>query len=398
MKILILEDNGGKKDAIVAATREVQLNSEIKVVEYLKDYVLSVKSEEFDLIIADLVVRGFPGEEEPRDMTEQIIQHTRESSSANWKTPVVALTLYPQRAVENFEELNKRDITVITYDEEGEWKKSLHQKLASCVPAQQFEFVIVCALPKEAEAFELAGFEVEKMELICELVCRRIKIGGRFGVIVTAPRPGLVSAAIVCTQTILMFRPRLVCMSGICGGVPRAAKIYDVVIADVCHQNDHGKFTPSGFEPELYCVQLDPGLRARIDTLISANGFADGIGREIVLSKNEYPDGMNDLRPRVFFAPGSSGSAVIGDEAAVAQLGVQQRKLSAFEMESFSLYEASRLAISRPKYFSAKCVVDDGSPNKGDHFHRVAAMISAKVVYACIEAGVHEDRSKINRN
>ncbi|MBF4265150.1 nucleoside phosphorylase, partial [Vibrio anguillarum] len=36
-------------------------------------------------------------------------------------------------------------------------------------------------------------------------------------------------------------------------------------------------------------------------------------------------------------------------------------------------------------YFSAKSVVDNGNTSKGDEYHRVAALISAKAVYGLIK-------------
>lgn len=54
-------------------------------------------------------------------------------------------------------------------------------------------------------------------------------------------------------------------------------------------------------------------------------------------------------------------------------------------MESYALYEAARRSPLKPNYFSAKSVVDNGNTNKGDEYHRVAALISAKAVYGLIK-------------
>jgi hypothetical protein len=66
----------------------------------------------------------------------------------------------------------------------------------------------------------------------------------------------------------------------------------------------------------------------------------------------------------------------------------QHRKNTAFEMESFALYEAARLSVSQPRFFSAKTVVDDGTETKGDHFHRIGCILSAKVVHELISRGL----------
>ncbi len=52
------------------------------------------------------------------------------------------------------------------------------------------------------------------------------------------------------------------------------------------------------------------------------------------------------------------------------------------------MYEAARLSEQRPIFFAAKTVVDDGDKNKGDRFHRVGCMLSAKFVTAAIKSGI----------
>ena len=59
-------------------------------------------------------------------------------------------------------------------------------------------------------------------------------------------------------------------------------------------------------------------------------------------------------------------------------------------MESYALYEAARQSLERPLFFSAKAVVDNGNSSKGDEYHRVAAILSAKTVYEIISRGIYK--------
>jgi hypothetical protein len=61
-------------------------------------------------------------------------------------------------------------------------------------------------------------------------------------------------------------------------------------------------------------------------------------------------------------------------------------------MEVYSVYEAARHARKRTAFFAAKAVVDDGGENKGDSFHRVGCLLSAKFVVAAIKAGLADLR------
>lgn len=388
MKILILEDDDAKKDSVISLISEIDSEITIESVNNFCDYLKAITQDSFDLIIVDLVILAFSNEIEPQDMTERIIEVTRDFDCLNFRTPVVALTGFDDKAEENFKDLNSKDISVITFDGQSEqWKISIGDKVKSCIPPVHYDFVIICALPKEANAFSDAGYKVGEIKPYKNLSCRQIEIGAKRGVIVTAPRMGLVSSAITSTQAIDLFKPKLICMSGICGGADGEANIYDVVIPEICHQHDSGKWTNNGFEPELFSIPLDHGLRLKIEALISKSEFKTLIKKNVILQRNEFPKGTDSLEFDIFFAPTSSGSAVVADKENVALITGQKRKLSAFEMESFAIYEAARLSPIKPHFFSAKAVVDNGIL-KGDKFHRVACILSAKVVYECINSGL----------
>lgn len=211
------------------------------------------------------------------------------------------------------------------------------------------------------------------------LDCREISIGDQQAVIVTASRMGLVSCAITATQAIEAFSPSLICMSGICAGIKGKAKLLDIVIADSCHQHDFGKWSVNGYEPEVYSVPIKAKLRAQLKKIIDdEQDFASTICDKVEFEKNQLPDEMKRLAANVYLTPASSGSAVVADDKMVEIIKEQQRKGAIFEMESFALYEAARLHPREISFFSAKAVVDDGGPSKGDKFHRLACILSAK--------------------
>ena len=199
---------------------------------------------------------------------------------------------------------------------------------------------------------------------------------------------GLVSCAITTARAIDTFSPRVVAMSGICAGIKGKANIYDVVIPEICHQHDFGKWGAQGFEPEPYNVQLTQEVNLRIAEIIDNPDFKEAVASNMKVLRDELPTEMQLLEFNIFTAPTSSGSAVVSDEAMVEKIQGQHRKLAAFEMESYALYEAARLSQRQPKFFSAKSVVDDGGPSKGDNYHRVACILSAKVVYEILARGL----------
>lgn len=369
-------------NALLQHLRAQHASVELVVARTFTEYLKLIGREKFELLIVDLVVPQYDLTKEPIEMTSQIIEVTRgDYQCLNFRTPALVLTSFDEKAEENFRDLNGFDFGVVTFSNDNcNWSEALDRKIRNLPPNRHFDFVIVCALTKEAMGYADAGFDVKPPETISGLHCRPISIAGRSGVIVTAPRMGLVSCAITTTLAIGLFSPQLVCMSGICGGVPDATEIYDVVIAETCHQHDVGKWAQDVFKPEVYSIAIDHQLAQKIRGKLESPGFVEDIKSGITLRANEFPQGVNDFRAKVYLAPASSGSAVIADGKVVAQILGAQRKNAIFEMESYALYEAARLSLTSPVYFSAKSVVDDGGPNKGDHFHRVGCLLSAKVV------------------
>ncbi|MGO2419011.1 MAG: phosphorylase family protein [Vibrio casei] len=385
MKILIVEDNKDKLGAIVDQVRSAKPDIEITTCDVLVDFVAHVNKEKFDLLVTDLllpVVRG----REPEDVTLNIIEGARGFDSLNLQTPVIAITQFMESAETNYQDLNRHDINIITYSSESEdWKEPFIKKLFSCTPKVKYDFIIICALQKEADAYIEAGYTKAKTTIQHGLSCNEITIDDFTGLIIVPPRMGLVNASIVSARAIDLFEPHVICMSGICAGIEGKANIYDIVIPSQCDQHDSGKWTDEGFVSESYSVPLEHGIERTIDKLIKQKDLLDEIGENIVLNRAEMIGESGNLDINIYLAPTSSGSSVIADDSMLKQVTAQHRKKNAFEMESYALYEAARQSTLKPSYFSAKSIVDNGDSQKGDNYHRVAALISAKAVYGILK-------------
>lgn len=387
MKLLIVEDNENKLRLIKSALDEVNTNISITESNSIVDFVSKINREKFDLVVADLVLPIFNDiNEEPKDVTSNLIEKIRDYESKNYKTPVIAITQYSDSAESNFSDLNNHDINVITFKPDSiEWKDAFIRKVESCIPKLIYDFIIICALDKEADAFIEAGYIDATSYVKFGLSCRSITIDGKDGLIIVPPRMGLVNSSIASARAIDLFEPKLICMSGICAGIEGKADIYDIVIPSQCDQHDAGKWTSSGFVPESYAIPLKHETQVIIENIIKHQDFKEAISENVSFKRSEMIGESSKLNVKIYTATTSSGSSVIADEAMLNHVTEQHRKKTAFEMESYALYEAARQSTLQPIYFSAKAVVDNGDKNKGDEYHRVAALISAKAVYELIK-------------
>jgi nucleoside phosphorylase len=387
MKILILEDEDAKFELVHAHVVEIMPEAEIQREKNWLDYSRAVANAKFDLILLDLIVPRSAKDGTVEDHHEQLVETTRDYGSKSFRTPAIVLTRHNLDEGEFMHDLNLVDINVISFNDHGEWREALKIKLLAAQPTKKFDVVIVCGLEKEVKAFKGLTDTWGPVKTISGLICREAQIGNYKTVIVQAKRMGLVAAAVAAAFALDRFEPRLICMSGICGGVDGESEMYDLLVTQSCHQHDAGKWSNTGFKSEHYDVQLENDVHNKLVEVASGLAEMDLLA-DLNPGKSEVPKGKERASCNIISdAITSSGSAVIAQEGKTSSLVVGQRKLAGFDMEVYSVYEAARHAQNRTAFFAAKTVVDDGGKNKGDSFHRIGCLLSAKFVVAAIRGG-----------
>lgn len=389
MRILILEDEDAKYALVTEHIYSVIEDAEISRVKNWLDYSLTIANSKFDLILLDLLVPRSPRDDAVEDHHLQLVETTRHYQSKSFFTPAIVLTRHSLDEGDFVYNLNLLDINVIPFNDHGEWREALKFKLLATQPEKKFDVVIVCALEKEAAAFEGLGETWGSVRSISGLICREMQVGPYRTVIVQPQRMGLVAAAVTAALALDRFEPRLICMSGICGGVAGESEIYDLLVTQICHQHDAGKWSATGFKAEHFDVQLEVDVHNKLVEIASNKSLHTLLLQGLDPAKAEIPEGKERISCNIKTGvPTSSGSAVIAEDGKTSTLAVGQRKLTGFDMEVYSVFEAARHAKTRTAFFAAKSVVDDGGTNKGDSFHRIACLISAKFVVATIQAGI----------
>lgn len=389
MKILILEDEDAKFEQVYAHVVDIIPEAMIQREKNWLDYSRAVANVKFDLILLDLLVPRSARDDTVEDHHASLVETTRDYHSKSFRTPAIVLTRHNLSEGDFVHDLNLVDMNVIPFNDFGQWREALKIKLLATQPNKKFDVVIVCALEKEVIAFEGVTDTWGPVKTISGLICREIQIGEYRAVIVRAKRMGLVASAVAAAFALDRFEPRLICMGGICGGVAGESEIYDLLVTQICHQHDAGKWSAMGFKSEHYDVQLDVDVHNKLVEVAADPNVIALLQEDLNAGKSEVPEG----KERVSFnikpdAITSSGSAVIAEEGKTSTLSVGQRKLAGFDMEVYSVYEAARHALNRTAFFAAKAVVDDGGKNKGDSFHRIGCLLSARFVVAAIRAGI----------
>jgi nucleoside phosphorylase len=192
----------------------------------------------------------------------------------------------------------------------------------------------------------------------------------------TSSSMGLTAAAIVTTQLVLQFRPRLVAMIGIAAGTRSGGKQFgDVLVADPSVDYNSGKVVMEGgireFQPDPYPLGLNPRLRMVLQKYRSAHPLFGEIRNRWTGRK---PSGDN----RLHVGPVGAADQVIDDETRVLEIQKNWRKLIGVEMETYSVYRAIHESPEpKPRAVSFKAVCDFAA-EKSDSWQEYAAYMAAE--------------------
>jgi len=390
MKILIIEDNDIKYDDIYGL-----------IVNFLDESVSSPKiqrantmlsannlllTKKFDLIVFDMYLPRVNASSGSVDCSEELIMNF--STSLNYQSDVIALTQYAIENIENMHAFNQAGITLVEYrpNEKDGWKEALKQKINKASQRLHCDFLIFCALPDEADAYEKTkNSTIGDPINIQGLNCKSIIIGDYQGYIITPNHMGLVNMAILATKGIEIFLPEIVSMSGICAGVTGESDYLDIIVGNVCWEYQTGKWKDGVFKQEPYQVKISSDLETDLRQSISSKVILDEIRSGLFDSKLKTM--------KILVAPLSSGSAVISDNQMMDEIGNQHRKMAGLEMEMYSLYEAASQSLCKPKFFGAKAVVDMGDTHKSDDYHEYGCVMSARYTLLMLKKQLDKARS-----
>jgi nucleoside phosphorylase/CheY-like chemotaxis protein len=374
---------------VIKDTIDANLLSDVVVACSLSEAVKLLGALAFDLVILDLMIPYLPKGREESGAGLELLRELRRPSNPSRSALVVGLSAYPDEVETARPEFDQMAVAILKFDDEGHWKGSIAQisRQAEWLAQRNFklDFLIFVALDEELQGYKEAdvvfeahvpveGINVQFLRLKSDLTKR--------GAIIKLRRMGLVSAAVDGALAIPLFRPSIVCMSGICAGFAEAVELGQIVVSSPSWEYQAGKWSEDGFLIEPFQIALRPATRVKCDQMFSDKQFVAEM--ESGLSFNgDRPS--KRAQPKV--APSVSGSAVVADEARIAHIAPQHRKLSALDMETFGIYSAAVEADwFVDYYFSLKVVVDFADAAKSDDIHDYGCAIAAKTSLNVITA------------
>lgn len=378
VRVLVVEDEADKRDAVREEIRSFfEGGVEIEECATFGQAARSLSRSQFDLVVTDLLLPRLDGQE-PTDVSEELIEQFAESE-LNRSATVVAVSRFEEVVARRGSAFTKAGILLIGYSEDEAWRSCLRVCMQRVASRTVYDFVVVCALELERTAFEAVSrddFSLGGYVRLAGLDGREMSLGGFEGICILQPQMGLVDAAIVASRALSVFSPRLICMTGVCGGFAAQAPIGTLVVSDFTWEHQAGKQLPDSFEIRSYQESMGNDTRIILSQLLEEDRYLTRLASK--RHEVEVPSVEAVLGPSV------SGSAVIASERYAARILEQHGKVAAVDMEVFGVYRAAALHSSPVTCFAAKTVVDHADEAKGATPQQPGAILSARFAIEAI--------------
>lgn len=383
MNILIVDDAPSKRELLQKFLHSLGGTSwRIDLTTCAREARDAVNSRTYDLLLIDLVLpassKGEPRADVGFELLQEFVEDGRASRIVGVTSNLEALDDYANE----FRQLAEMLLLVDGVDEE--WRESLksvvlqirsraerpnNYNLDFCflTAVRNTEYKAVLELPLNWGAekvlsngglYREGSFEVDGTTLN--------------GLVANARQMGMVAATHLCQSIIMEFRPRVILMTGICGGLPGETNLGDLIVADKSWDWQSGKHTANnGFASAPDQKDASPNLVALAKSLDS--DLLD-VTRELVGST------MPSTTPRIIDGPMLTGSAVVASDQLHSIFVAQHRKPVAIDMECYGVYYACRLAgTPEPEFICLKSVSDQSDAHKGDIYQAFCSSFSAKM-------------------
>jgi len=191
----------------------------------------------------------------------------------------------------------------------------------------------------------------------------------------SAEAMGLTASAVACTQAIMLFKPKLVIMSGIAAGVDNIKQEFgDILIAHPSFNYSSGKLRTiedGGFTPDYKEIPIDRSLE------IAASRLSGDQAKLIEIRDNFNSDTPRAI-PNVHIGPVGSADYVVDDYSQIEEILKHQRKLIGVEMETYAIYKSCQNSCINPQpYFISIKSICDFASKKTDQWQSYARHTSA---------------------
>jgi len=390
-KILIVDDEYDKVLKVIALTKD-SISADFEHVSNSREALTKLKTEQYDLIIIDLQIPEFLGEDiNPhggRDLLEYIDGH----DDLLKPTHILGITSHKDSYDECQSSFYDKGWSLICgIDDEDLIKGIIKAKVNHAVnPPDTYDVAIVTAL------------EPTELQAVLNWPCNWIPVkdnndsyiyysgtiddvAGKCITLIASSchHMGIAEAAALGMKICLKYTPDYVFMTGIAAGIEGKVELGDILVADLCWDWGNGKQTIRDGKPVFLSAprqqSLDPCLRAKLKNISTERRYLDEIYNSWPIH-NRPKTALN-----VHVGPIATGAVVLEDPSVVEMIKSQHRETIGIEMEAYGLVLSTHMSSTNPpKAVVIKSVCDFADPQKNNDFQSYAAYTSSQLAFKFI--------------
>lgn len=375
----------------------------------------------YDVLIVDLTLPHISGRDEPTyAVADALLSEIFLLDNLRAPGDVIGITRDVEAITLVATSIGAHVMAVIEERPDGAWKAQLADKLnyvsraslsrqSSFNSQSDYDVLLITALDVEMQPFRTwyDMYPSSDFEGAQTFGVSTARGNVRKGVAFSIGKSGEARAASATQSLLSAFRPKLVLMSGICGGVESKTAIGDVIIAESAIDWDYGRWEdeqaidPSAEEVSQGGVRK-PVFLSRPDPVSIFDTALHRVVRDL-LSRNHFegPDLSRELRQqtegritRFKFhpAPMASGSAVIATEEITRRIRGLNESIRGIDMECFGVYLAvEKTRVKKPQVMCVKAIADHCNGMKNSEWHRPCSDASFLVTREIMNAFLEVD-------
>ncbi len=396
MKFLIVDDDPNKTNLIKSFLLDKGINEfDVFTAEHAAGARVLLANKTIDVLLIDVLLPArkyaMPSGENSVELLRQIV----EDGTTPAPSYIIGMTASFD-AIRDFNDEFRSLVTQIFLVASGhdEWKKALESlillfnRIEKSKLSNDYDICILNALrePELKAVYDTWPVQLGEEHSFCKNIIYRtgsVTFSNNSFRIVCAslPHMGPVSSTHAATAILHEFRPKILIMTGICGGFADQVEIGDIVVAEKSWDWQAGKWADNGTENSTLVTAPDQRYASR--ELIA----------EAVKVENKLKDLYEKISepkprtvPKIVVGPMVTGSSVVSSIEIQKDFRNQHRKMAAIDMECYGLYYASDFYSGAPVHsICIKSVSDLADRHKDDDYQRYCSHISSLVALEMIK-------------
>ena len=365
IKVLLVEDSVRKLKDLRSIIDSIPEKVEFEIAHdttTAKRFMAGIK---FDLMILDLCLPTRTGDDPSPENGKDLLIEIGKSLRLNKPFHIIGLTEYKEY-IEKYSKVFDNFLwALLEYsDSHSDWSDAVKTKIEYLVSSKreilnpsmvpfQFDLAIVTALrdpeltsilrlPANWEKITIPGDPSEYYKGIFQNEDNKVTV-----VCSASLQMGMVSSALQTGKMIRNFRPKIIAMTGIAGGVEKKGNLGDIICTELSFDYGSGKIKTiketedSKFEPDYKPIPLKPDLLELMKNIETSRKYLNDI-------KSNWPADSPEFELKLRVGPLATGAGVIENKKIIEDITAHSRKLTGIDMETYGVFYAAENS-TKPK-------------------------------------------------